>query len=287
MSSIRESVPASVPLAGGGARASAFAQELGLVACLWKREMLRVARERSRWLGALAQPLLFWIITGTGMAKSFRIPGHEEVTAMQYFFPGMLVMIILFTTIFSTISVVEDRQQGFLQSVLVAPGSRAALVIGKVLGVTTIAAAQVALFFPLSLASGFTLAGVRWGALVAVTLIATIGLTAMNFTVAWVLNSVQAYHAIMGVVLIPMWFLSGAMFPPPGGVLGLIMRANPLTYAVDGLRAALDPHSLGVPGLPLPVVLLVLLLYAIAMIAVATAACRRKGEHPERAHRAS
>lgn len=269
------------------ARAGALAQEAGLVLCLWKRELMRVAKERSRWIGALAQPLFFWLITGTGMARSFHVPGREGVSALQYFFPGMLVMIILFTTIFGTISVVEDRQQGFLQSVLVAPGSRLALVCGKVAGVATLAMIQLVLFLFLAPAAGFPAGGIRWGSLAAVALVAAVGLTAMNFTVAWILNSVQGYHAIMGVVLIPLWFLSGAMFPPPGGVLGVVMRLNPLTYAVDGLRASLSPDSLGAPGVPLPAVLAVLAGWSLAMIGVAAWACRRRADPRDRKARAA
>ena len=182
---------------------SFFAQEAGLVLCLWRRELLRVVKERSRWAGALAQPLFFWLIIGTGMAKTFHLPGLENVTALQFFFPGMLAMIILFATIFGTISIVEDRAQGFLQAVLVAPGSRQALVLGKVLGVTSLALVQVGLFAMLAPVAGFKVSSVRWGVLAAVCLLASVGLTAMNFTVAWVINSVQGYHAIMGIVLYP------------------------------------------------------------------------------------
>lgn len=257
--------------------ASAAAQERGLVACLWKRELLRVRRERARWIGALSQPLLFWLIVGGGLKSTFRIPGAEHVGSLQFFFPGMLVMVILFTTIFATISVIEDRQGGFLQSVLVAPGSRFALVTGKVLGVTTIAMVQAAFFVAIAPLAGFPLSGVRWGELVAVSLLACIGLTAMNFTFAWLLNSVQAYHAIMSIVLIPLWFLSGAMFPPPPGALGWLMRINPLTYAVDGLRQAMAPDNMGVAALPEAVILGVLAAFATAALAIAAFACRRRG----------
>ena len=269
------------------ARAGLLRQELGLVSCLWKRELLRVSRERARWIGALAQPLFFWLILGSGMASSFHVPGHESVSALTYFFPGMLVMIILFTTIFGTISVIEDRQQGFLQSVLVAPGSRVALVCGKVLGVTTLVAVQIAMFLVLAPAAGFVARDIRWGSLALVCVVAAIGLTAMNFTVAWLIDSVAGYHAIMGVVLIPLWFLSGAMFPPPGGFLGQLMRLNPLTYATDGLRAALSPDSLGAPGASMPVVIIVLSLYSVVTIAVASLACRRRADPRQRKARPS
>lgn len=256
--------------------AAAWAQEWGLASCLWKRELLRVGRERARWAGALAQPLLFWLIIGGGLSSTFRIQGAENVGSMQFFFPGILAMIVLFTTIFATISVIEDRQGGFLQSVLVAPGSRFALVLGKVAGVTTLALAQGGLFLLLSPLAGFPLRDVRWAALLLVALLACIGMTAMNFTVAWLMDSVQAYHAIMMIVLLPLWFLSGAMFPAPEGFLGSLMLLNPLTYAVDGFRQALAPGGMGVKGVPLPVVVGVLASYSVAMLALASYTCRRK-----------
>ena len=258
-------------------RASILSQEIGLATCLWKRELLRVGRERARWIGAFAQPILFWLIIGGGLSSTFRIQGAESVGSLQFFFPGILAMIVLFTTIFATISVIEDRQGGFLQSVLVAPGSRLSLVAGKVAGVTTLAMAQAAIFLVLAPFAGFPLARVRWGMLIVVSLLACIGMTAMNFTVAWLMDSVQAYHAIMMVVLLPLWFLSGAMFPAPGGALGALMKLNPLTYAVDGFRATLAPGGMGVKGIPLPVVILVLSLYTAAMLGIASFACRRKG----------
>ena len=248
-----------------------------MVACLWQREMLRTLRERARWAGAVAQPLLFWLIIGGGLSGALKIPGAESLGSMEFFFPGMLVMVILFTTIFATISVVEDRQGGFLQAVLVAPGSRLALVAGKVAGVTTLALVQAALFLAAAPFFGLLSRETRWGGLILVTLLASIGMTAMNFTVAWVLNSVQAYHAIMSVALIPMWFLSGAMFPSPGGILGLLMRVNPLTYAVDGMRRAISPQAVGVAGASLPQAVAALAIFSAVMLVVAATACRRKG----------
>lgn len=257
---------------------SFLAQELGLVSCLWRRELLRVVKERSRWAGALAQPLFFWLIIGSGMAETFRIPGLESVSALQFFFPGMLAMIILFATIFGTISIVEDRSQGFLQAVLVAPGSRFALILGKVLGVTSLAVIQVGLFALLAPVAGFPVGSVRWGMLAAICVVASIGLTSMNFTVAWILNSVQGYHAVMGIVLFPLWFLSGAMFPRSDGALGIAMALNPMTYLVDGLRAALSPESVGARAASVPVVFGALALYAALMLALAAWTCRRKAD---------
>lgn len=257
-------------------RAGVLRQEVGLAACLWLKEMLRLHRERTRWAGAVLQPVIFWLIMGTGMAGSFSVPG-SPVGALEFLFPGMLAMIVLFTTLFTTISVIDDRSQGFLQGVLVAPGSRVALVAGKVAGVTTLTLMQAAIFLVLAPLAGYRLAGVRWGALLLVLVVACAGLTAMNFTVAWLLDSVQAYHAIMSVVLIPLWFLSGALFPRPSGWLGVLMALNPVTYAVDGLRSCLVTLPAGFPGASLRTSLFVLVAFAGGALVVALWACRRPG----------
>ena len=104
-------------------------------ATLWWREIVRFYRQRSRIVGALATPLLFWLLLGSGFAESFRPPGTSESTGYAaYFYPGVMVMVVLFTAIFSTISVIEDRREGFLQAVLVAPVARSTVVLGKILG---------------------------------------------------------------------------------------------------------------------------------------------------------
>ena len=122
-----------------------LAQEWGVVAALWKRDMWRLWRERSRWVGVVLQPLIFWGILGTGFGDRVQMAGAQQ-DYLAFFFPGIAVMIVLFAALFATISVIEDRQSGFLQGVLVAPGSRAAMVLGKVLGVTSLAMIQVLLF---------------------------------------------------------------------------------------------------------------------------------------------
>ena len=117
---------------------------------LWWREQVRFFRQRSRVFGAFVQPLLFWALFGAGLQASFRPPaGGGTMSYLEYFFPGTVVLILLFTAIFSTISVIEDRREGFLQSVLVAPVSRSTLVLGKILGGTTLALVQGTLLLAL------------------------------------------------------------------------------------------------------------------------------------------
>lgn len=269
------------------ARPGRLAQEWGLVSGLWRREMMRLARERMRWAGAVAQPLLFWFIIGSGMAESFSVPGVSGVDSLQYFFPGILVMVVLFTSIFTTISVVEDRQTGFLQGVLVAPGSRFSLVAGKIAGVVTLTLLQCTVFVVLAPFAGFPLAGVSWGALLAVVVLTCVALTALCFVMAWLLSSVQSYHALMSILLIPLWFLSGALFPPPDNWIRHLMVLNPLTYAVDGVRGSFSPDALGVAGVlgsrlgPVGEALLVLGVVAVVGLAAAATVVARPGKAPE------
>src|SRR5689334_1212382 len=114
---------------------------------LCRRELVRFLRQRNRIIGALATPIVFWLLIGAGMGRSFRAAGTPgDYGYLQFFFPGTILMILLFTAIFSTISIIEDRREGFLQSVLVAPVSRMSIVLGKVLGGTVLAFGQGLIF---------------------------------------------------------------------------------------------------------------------------------------------
>jgi ABC-2 type transport system permease protein len=216
------------------------------------REWLRFVRQRNRVIGAVGQPLLFWLFFGEGLGPTFRMPGGtSDMTFRQYFFPGTLALILLFTAIFTTISIIEDRREGFLQSVLVAPMPRWAMVLGKLLGGSAIALAQGVLFMALGLTLGIPFSVVGWlGAILLAALVA-LSLTGLGFVIAWRTDSVQGFHAIMSVFLFPLWLLSGAFFPPPDGWLGVVMCCNPLTYAVAGLRRLIYlGDTAAVEGLP-------------------------------------
>jgi len=254
---------------------SRAALELGLLVAMWQRDMLRLRRDPARWIGVVVQPVLFWLLLGSGMGSVFALDGLAGVSYLQFFFPGLLVMVVLFTTIFAMMAVIEDRQHGFLQQVLTAPGSRAALVLGKTAGVATVALVQVALTLVAAPAAGFDLGAVSWPALFAAFLTGTAGLTALSFILAWVLRSIAGYHALMAVFLLPLWLVSGAMFPPPAGWLGTLMAVNPMTYLVDAFRHALHGGTAPV-SLASPVTAqLVLLGFAAAMLALAVLTARR------------
>jgi len=252
------------------------------VRALAGRELVRFFRQRSRLIGAVAQPVLFWILFGAGLHGSFTPPdwAPEGLSYQRYFFPGVAVMIVLFTAIFATISVIEDRREGFLQGVLVAPVSRLSIVLGKVLGGAAIAWLQAGLFLALAPTQGMPLSfpGLVW-VLLFLALLA-VGLTALGFLLAWRLDSTQGFHAIMSVFLFPMWLLSGAFFPPAdSGWLAWIMRLNPLTYGVAGLRRLLYlPETLPVTaGLPsLAVCLAVTLAFTTVCVVVAAWQARQR-----------
>ena len=206
------------------------------VGTLAQRELVRFFRQRNRVFGALGQPIIFWLLFGAGL--------RANDLDYAYFFPGTLVMILLFTAIFATISIIEDRREGFLQGVLVAPVPRWAMMLGKVVGGAAIAMLQGIIFLLL----GWIAETVGWYQVLSTTPLAivaavilmfliSIALTALGFLIAWRMDSTQGFHAIMSVFLLPMWLLSGAFFPMgAGGWLGAIIRANPLTYGVAGLR---------------------------------------------------
>lgn len=229
---------------------------------LWHRDVVRFLRQRNRIISALVTPLVFWVLLGAGFSPSFR-PGGSEASYLTYFFPGTLVLIMLFTAIFSTISVIEDRREGFLQGVLVAPVSPGAIVLGKFLGGTTLAVGQAALFCVLAPFAGIPFPLQLLPALVAAFVLVGFSMTGLGFLVAWPMDSTQGFHAIMNVVLMPLWMVSGALFPlPPGNsVIGWIGALNPVTYGVAAIRQSLCGPVNGMPSIGLS--LFVTLLFCI------------------------
>jgi ABC-2 type transport system permease protein len=238
------------------------------------RELKRFVRQRNRVFGALAQPILFWALFGAGLSPSFRPDtGSRVMTYNEYFFPGIVVLVVLFTAIFSTISVIEDRNEGFLQTVLVSPISTTALVLGKVVGASTLALGQALLCFLLAPLAGVPLGALSIAASVVLLTMIALALTGLGVTIAWRLDSTQGFHAIMTSFLMPMWLLSGAFFPSKDvpSWLGWIIAVNPLTYGVAALRRVLySAHPEAVVGLPgLGVSLVVVLVFAASMLALA------------------
>ncbi len=207
-------------------------------AALAQREFTRFVRQPQRVIGSIGQPILFWLFLGTGFTGSFRPPGMEGISYIEFFYPGVLLMLLLFASIFSSITVIEDRDQGFLQSVLVAPISRLVIVFGKILGGALIALTQAMLFLLLAPFIGLVLSPAGTALELILLLLTALGFTALGFLCAWSMKSTAGFHAIMMVILMPLWLLSGALFPiqhvPP--LLRLVMETNPVTHALVILR---------------------------------------------------
>jgi ABC-2 type transport system permease protein len=245
---------------------------------LAERELKRFVRQRNRVWGALAQPIVFWGIFGIGLSASFRPAGMSADTGyVEYFFPGTVILILLFTAIFATISIIEDRSEGFLQAVIVAPVSTQSIVMGKLVGTTILAVGQALLVFALAPLAGIDLSVVGFLLATVLLFVIAFGLAALGFTIAWRTESTQGFHAIMMAFLMPMWFLSGAFFPASGlpGWLGWIIRLNPLTYGLAAFRRALyllHPDSVGpVPELLPSLAVLCLFTLVMFVLAVRTA----------------
>jgi daunorubicin resistance ABC transporter membrane protein len=256
-----------------------------VVTALVGRDLRRFFRQPSRVVGSFAQPLILWLVLGAGFGGSFQ-PGADAaggapgVGYLQYFYPGVVVLTMLFTAIFSTISVIEDRHHGFLQAVLAAPATRTALVLGKTLGGVAIASLQAAALILLAPLAGFSLAAIDWPLLVGVLILASLGFTALGFAMAWWIDSTQGYHAVMMVALIPLWMLSGAMFPPAkGGVMSALMAADPMTYVMSAARRGFHGGALPaglVPTGSAALDLAIVAAFAVVAVAAAVALCRRR-----------
>jgi ABC-2 type transport system permease protein len=248
---------------------------------LWWREIVRFYRQRSRVVGVIASPLLFWLVIGSGFGTSFRAgnaAGQQHY--LDYFYPGALIMIALFTSIFAMMSLIEDRKEGFLLSVMVAPVPRSAIVLGKVLGGTTLSAIQGLIFLAFAPFVGVHLGLIDFLLVVFVVFLVSFALTSLGFAIAWPMDSTQAFHAIINLFLIPLWLLSGALFPLSGasGWLRLVMRMNPLTYGVEALRNLLYPESPTV--LPLPASIAALALFTILIFGLCFYRVNRRTTRP-------
>lgn len=246
---------------------------------LWQREIVRFLRQKNRIIGALATPLVFWLLIGSGVGPSFRLPGvSADMTYLAYFFPGTVVLILLFTAIFSTISIIEDRREGFLQGVLVAPVAPEAIVLGKFLGGMTLAAGQGLLVCLAAPLVGVPFDAAVLARLIPALLLGGFGLVGLGFLIAWPLDSTQGFHAIMNVFLIPLWLLSGSLFPAVADSwMRFVVMVNPVAYATVAVRRAFYGDSAALGSLPsYGVAMLALGIFAVVMFALSVWMVRRR-----------
>ncbi len=213
---------------------------MNAVYVLWLRQLKRYVRSRSRIVGSLGQPLLYLVAFGLGFGPVFQKAG--EGSYMQFLAPGVIGMTILFTALFSGVDLIWDRQFGFLKETLVAPVPRLMIMIGRTIGGATVALLQGMIVVLACLLVGFRPAGwAAWPlAFVYMALIAVM-FTALGTAIASVLEDFQGFQLVMSFLVMPTFFLSGALFPLEGTMpaLKLVARLNPLSYGVDGLRGAL------------------------------------------------
>lgn len=229
-------------------------------ATLWQRELVRFWRQKSRVLGVVASPLVFWLLMGYGSGDLGR------------FFAGALVLTVMFSAVFSTISIIEDRREGFLLSMMVSPAPRTSMVLGKILGSATLAWIQGLIFLAFAPLAGVHISLWELPAIAGAVFLISFALTGMGFIIAWQMDSSSGFHAIMNLLLVPMWMVSGSLFPMSGahGAIRAIMWANPLTYSISLLNGLL---GLGdrTPGVTASLVVTagfgVLLLVACGMLA--------------------
>jgi len=225
--------------------------DLRAVSIVWRRELIRFRTDRLRAITALVQPFLFLFILGTGLSNlaGGNLPHSASFDFKTFIYPGVLAMSVLFTSIFSAGSIVWDREFGFLREILVAPVSRAAIVIGKCLGGATIATFQGVIFLALAWFAHVPYSPVLIFGLIGMLLLLSFTLTAFGVMMAARIRQFQAFMALTQMLVMPLFFLSGALYPLSGlpAWLTVLTRLDPLTYVVGPMRHLVFSH-LSVPA---------------------------------------
>ena len=218
--------------------------DLRAVSIVWRRELIRFKRDRLRAITSLIQPLLFLLVLGTGLSSLARHSLPSGIDFKTFIYPGVLAMAVLFTAIFSAASIVWDREFGFLREMLVAPVSRASIVVGKCLGGATIATFQGIIILALAGLAGVPYDPVLMLILVGEMLLLAFTLTAFGVMMAARITQFQAFMALTQMLVLPLFFLSGALYPLHGlpGWLSVLTRIDPLTYVVGPMRHAVLDH---------------------------------------------
>lgn len=236
MTAIREVTP--VPVVAVSVPPRTWRSDWRAIKVVWRREIIRFRRDRLRMVTSLMQPLLFLFILGTGLSSLFNASQGSEINVRTFLFPGVLTLAVLFTSFFSAGSIVWDREFGFLREMLVAPVGRWAIVVGKVIGGATVATFQGLILLALAGLVGVPYNPVMIAMVVAELMLIALMITAFGVMIAARIKTFQAFMAMTQLIMLPMFFLSGALFPlkdlPPW--LTFLTHINPLTYAVDLVR---------------------------------------------------
>lgn len=289
-----DGVITEVPGVARGARRSGTVwPTLRAIYIIWYRDVLRFWRDRIRLVASLAQPLLFLVVFGTGLSSALQGAGGgfgggagapAGFTYTQFIFPGIIGMSILFSAIFGAMSIVWDREFGFLKEVLVAPIDRSAVAIGKALGGATQAMVQGLVLLLLAPVVGVKLTVLSVVELVPLVFVLAFALSSMGVAIASRMRSMQGFQVVMNFLMMPIFFLSGALFPLSGlpDWMAVLTRIDPASYGMDPLRrvvlegagipaAALDRLGLTIGGAVLPILAEtgILLVFGLVMLGIA------------------
>ncbi len=248
---------------------------------IMQRELKRFTRQPARIIAAVGTPAILWIFMSSGFSGAMSISSNVEQSTASYslyLLPGMMTLVAMFTAIFSSISIIEDRQEGWLQSVLVSPAPRYSIAAGKIFGSASIAFIQAAL-----LLLALPMVG-DWPGLLpmlqvlAALAIVSLAMAGVGFTFAWLSESTQGFHAVMNLILMPLWLLSGAFFSTASAVswLRILMYLNPLTWATTAIRTPLTTNNENPTSWWLPMA--VSIAFAALSFIIATAVVSRRGQ---------
>jgi len=234
---------AAPPVAGVHVPARSWRGDARAVKIVWQRELIRFSQDRLRIVTSLVQPFLFLFVLGSGLSR-LTSGGTHGVNLRTFVYPGVLCMAVLFTAMFSAASLVWDREFGFLREMMVAPVRRSSLVIGKCFGGATVAGAQGLLVIALAGLVGVPYAPMLMLQVFALQLLLAFTITAFGVMAAARMTQMQSFMALMQMVMMPMFFLAGALFPVAGlpTWLTILNRIDPLTYAVDPMRRVVFSH---------------------------------------------
>jgi len=222
--------------------------EFNAIYVIVAREFKKFIREKSRLISAIARPVLWLFIVGAGISRL--VPRDAGVPYTQFIFPGIIGMTILFSSIFSSISIIWDKEFGFMKEILVAPVSRLSIVVGKALSGTIVSTIQAVIILALFPFLGFKLSMIQVAAVIFICASVSFCISAFGIVLASFYDSYESFSVIMNFIIMPMFFLSGAMYPVKllPEVLKIIAKVNPLTYGIDALKHVIFPRGIGSMG---------------------------------------
>jgi ABC-2 type transport system permease protein len=235
--------PSSAPVIQVSVPKRSVGSELRAIRIVWRRDLIRFVNDRIRILSTLIQPLLFLFVMGSGLQR-ISSSGTHGVNLKTFIYPGILCIAVMFTAMFSAASIVWDREFGFLREMMVAPVGRSSIVIGKCLGGATVACSQGIIMILLGPLVGVPYDVVLILGIFALQLLLAFAITAFGVMVAARIKQMQSFFGVMQMIVMPMFFISGALFPASGlpGWLNVLNRIDPLTYAVDPMKKLVFSH---------------------------------------------